>query len=179
MPSETIHEKEKPILREPAKAVALEKVKTKQSIKASIILVGMKARKTQETKGDELYFHLHIYPSYKEHYSLRIPEVPKIWRSQKLKEVTNVPIFEESIPEGGTVNVVISLMEKDDPPFDSDDLLGVITAHFKNDQGKLKSLWSIPNRTDAPVLVTTKLGPSYYFDFFSKHFRYELYFLRQ
>ena len=72
---------------------------------------------------------------------------------------------------------MLSLMEQDAPPWNTDDLIGTVRVHIKNDNGKLISSWSMPDRADLPTEVYTKHGPAKLFELTGEGSRYQAYFL--
>lgn len=151
---------------------------TNHTVHPKIELLRIKAIQTTEKNGDELYFGITVYGTKKKPYRYQIPKYPMYWASQKLNNLSKVSLWQGVLDDGESVNLVISLMEQDTPPWNTDDLIGVISVHMKNQQGKITYSWRMPNRVDPVVTVTSKYGPAQKFELLGDSSRYELYFLQ-
>jgi len=148
-----------------------------QSLHPQINLLSIRGIKTVEQQGDELYLTVTVYPSKGKSKHYHLPRKPQHWRSNNLKKVTKVPVWEGSLPESEAVTVIISLMEKDLPPWNTDDLIGSVRVHLRNNKGKLESNWSIPNRVDGPVSTMSQWGRTERFELLGEDGQYHLYFM--
>jgi len=104
--------------------------------------------KIQERGEDELYFDIAEYNQQGLQQFYRIPEKPIHLLSKHLAKVQNFTLWHNSLKEGESLELIISLIEEDYTPWELDDLLGDIKLKLKNDHGKLISAWSMPNTTN-------------------------------
>lgn len=115
-----------------------------KEIKVVLKLSSVQAEKTEEKKGDDVYFSITEYSSLGHSKEDRVPVSPAHWLSKQLSGVKNIPLWEASLKENEEVKLIISLNEQDFPPWDVDDLLGSAQLSLKNHAGKLEKEWSIP-----------------------------------
>jgi hypothetical protein len=98
--------------------------------------------KSTEKRGDELYFHITEYSSLSAPVHRLVPEYPINWLSDYLSDVKNTTLWERSLREGEAVELVLSLTERDVPPWNLDDLVGTIKVKFRHDGNALVQEWS-------------------------------------
>jgi len=130
---------------------------------------------TQEKRGEELFLHVTEYHSHGLSSSKTIPSHPTFWPSEHLKKVKNVKIWEGDVKEGDSVIVLISAMEKDFHPWNTDDIIGTVRARIRNENGRLTVNWSMPNRADSPDEIRTKYGVAQKFTLIGNGNKYILY----
>ena len=119
-----------------------------QDLQVSVKLSQIERVRAQEKSGDELYFSVTEYPSKGRPHNDVVPEYPLHWLSDHLKELKDVVLWEKLVKEGEGSSVILSLIEQDAPPWDMDELIGTVKLNLKNEKGKLKKEWTIPNRAD-------------------------------
>jgi len=117
---------------------------------SSIQLQKIKAVKTEERHGDELYLSITVYPSDKKPINYSIPEPPMHWLSRYLKEIKQLTLYKSTLKNGESASVVLTLIEKDAYPWNIDDLIGTVQVHIKNKDGKLYSVWHAVNSGEEP-----------------------------
>ena len=132
--------------------------KNSQSLHPAIHLVNISAITTTERGGDELYMSVTAYPSSGKPSHYVIPNPPLHWFSDELGQISKLKLWDGKIAQGEAVTLIFSLIEMDVPPWNTDDLVGTIRVHIKNDAGQLTSSWSMPNRSDVPIAVRTAEG---------------------
>lgn len=142
-----------------------------------LTMVHIKVKKTVEAGGDELYLDVTEYPSKGKASHFRVPEYPLHWPSRYLSKLKQVPIWDRAINENESVTLILSLVEQDTPPWNTDDMVGSIRVKLKNENGELQTSWSMPNRVDAPVTVLSKHGKAEKFELLGDRGNYEVYFL--
>lgn len=96
-------------------------------------LKSIHVEKTQE-QVDELYIDMLSYSKTSKPRHLRIPAKPHHWLSAKLDTVKNVPLLSVSLKPKQTKTVLVSLMEKDAPHWNVNDLLGSFILTLKHDE---------------------------------------------
>jgi len=143
----------------------------------AVNLLHLKALNTSERGGDELYMSVTVYPSQGKSSTKQIPQRPLHWLNKHLEKINNLNLWSGDLAPGQSVSILLSLMEQDAPPWNTDDLIGTVRVHIKNDNGKLISSWSMPNRIDSPTEVYTKHGPAKLFELTGEGARYQAYFL--
>jgi hypothetical protein len=107
----------------------------------------IRAVKTQERSGDELYFDVAEYTKDGLQQFYRVPEKPIHLLSSRLDKIKDFKLWHNTIKEGEAVQVILSFIEEDYSPWDLDDLLGVMKLRMINKGGKLIIDWKMPNTT--------------------------------
>lgn len=102
--------------------------------------------KSQEKRGDELYFSITEYSSLEKARHYQVPDFPTHWLSDHLDKVKDVTLWKKTLKNDEAVELIISLVERDFPPWNVDDLLGSIKLKLRWNNGELKKEWSIPNQ---------------------------------
>ena len=143
----------------------------------AVNLLHLKALQTSERGGDELYMSVTVYPSQGQPSTKQIPQRPLHWLNSHLDKINNLNLWKGKLAVGQSVSLMFSLMEQDAPPWNTDDLIGTVRVHIKNDAGKIISNWSMPNRIDSPTEVQTQHGAAKLFELNGEGARYQAYFL--
>lgn len=125
-------------------------------VPVKIVLTDLKVVKPTEKSGDELYFSVTEYSSVDHAKSFEVPEFPEDWLSGQVKDLKRVVLWEKMLQDNESAMVVISLLDRDAPPWDMDDLVGTIKFKVKNSNGKIQKEWSIPNKSDTKVIGNEK-----------------------
>ncbi len=120
----------------------------KSKLKISLQLFDLETIKASE-KVDELYMAVTSYPSKGRPMHRQIPAFPRYWLSTHLKQIKNLQLWKGSLREGDSVTVHLSLIERDAPPFNNDDLVATVLVKIMNSKGKLYTKWSMPNKGPA------------------------------
>jgi len=69
--------------------------------------------------------------------------------------------------------LTLSLVDQDLNKFNPDDLIGVIHIDLKNENGQLRTQWSMPNQNRPPVAA--KVNQEQKFTLSNEHGEYEVY----
>lgn len=146
-----------------------------KSVSPELILMHINPIKTLESSGDELYFDITEYPSSGKASHMRIPEYPLHWPSRHVKKLKEVSLWHKTLAPEQAVTLIVSLVEQDTPPWNTDDLIGTVRLHVKNVEGRLEYSWSTPNRADAPVSVQSRYGTAQKFQLLGEGGNYELF----
>lgn len=144
-------------------------------IKPSLILDHIKVIKIGESGGDELYFDISTHHADQSTVYKRIPSLPMHWLSKMGDKIRGVVLWSEPLLPGKAVTVILSLNEADAYPWNIDDVIGTIKVQLKNKGGKLQARWSIPNRSDKPVIMTEQNVHEQKFDLISTNGHYAVY----
>ena len=133
-----------------------------KDLKVNVQLKKIVVEALSEKHGDELYFSVTKYSNKKESTQKRIPMFPTHWLSKNLDTIKNIKLWEDTIQKDEAVQLIISLIEHDSPPWDLDDHIGSVKVTLVNKKGKLKIDWSIPNLSDqTEVTKLKKNSPSF------------------
>lgn len=96
--------------------------------------------------GDEIYVNITEYSSIDKPAMHRIPDYPSHWLSKYIDKVKDITLWQKPIQDGESVELIISVVESDAPPWDVDDLIGSVKLKVYIEKGKLEQEWSIPNK---------------------------------
>lgn len=117
-----------------------------QTTPVVLTLEDIQVMKTSDhLSGDEIYVNVTEYSSVDKPSMHRVPEYPSHWLSKYIEKVKNIPIWNKAIQEGESVQLIISVVEAEAPPWDVDDLIGSVKLKVYIEKGKLEQEWSIPN----------------------------------
>ncbi|MAZ44639.1 MAG: hypothetical protein CMF48_05660 [Legionellales bacterium] len=118
-----------------------------------LVLDFIEVANTSETRGDELYFNVTSYGKDRDYDHYQVPSFPTHWFSDRLEEVKDVVLWEKDLEEGESVELIVSLTERDVPPWNIDDLIGSIKVKVMNDDDDLAYKWSLyADRGDTELL---------------------------
>jgi hypothetical protein len=98
--------------------------------------------------GSKFYMTVTAYPSNQKATYQRIPVEPLEWPRKSLDQIRDVSMWRAKLADGEAVTLMISLVEEDVPPWFTDDLVGTISIHMKNEHGKLVEKWSVAGQRD-------------------------------
>ncbi|CAM4454779.1 MAG: hypothetical protein LEGION0398_MBIBDBAK_00050 [Legionellaceae bacterium] len=108
-----------------------------------LVLESIKSIKATEETGDEIYLNITSYlPNGKTH-SINKPLSPSAWSTKNLSQLKDLSLWSHPLAEGEAADIILTLAEQDNPPFDPDDLLGVVQLKLMNTKQGLKILWSV------------------------------------
>lgn len=102
-----------------------------------LVLSALLPFKVSERGGDELYMDFLVYPSKGKSTHFTVPRKPLHWPSFMIKNLKDVLLWEGEVPVGESVSLQASLLEKDAPPWNRDELIGSFILVLKNKSGKL------------------------------------------
>jgi hypothetical protein len=143
-------------------AFAANKIVNRTELKVFINIKEIIMEKPTEKYGDEVYFSITQYSNKKKPAEFRIPNFPLYWQSKYLDKIKDVNLWEGSLEKEESVQLIISLIEQDSPPFDPDDHLGSIKVVMLNNKGRLQINWEIPKLADQPeILQSNEKVPSF------------------
>ncbi len=114
-----------------------------KGLTSTLYLNNLKADKTVEKQGDELYFAVTEFPSTgKKGSHVLIPAYPMYMQSKHLDKVKDLKLWQKTLQPGQSVELVVSLVEHDVPPWNTDDLIGAFKLQIANKDGKIITRWS-------------------------------------
>ena len=129
-----------------------------KEIKVEVKLTDIKAIKTEEKGGDELYFDTIEYSSLGHSKEARIPAKPLHWLSSQLSGVKNVVLWQGTVQDDESIRVILTLVEQDLEPWEVDDMLGSIQLNLANKSGKLTKEWIVPVFEETDEVEMLKKG---------------------
>ena len=97
-------------------------------------------KKTEKNK-DEIYVSVSEFNSNGKNRYYTIPQSPVYWPDKSVNQISNFQLWQGKLPAKGATEVIISLIEQDTPPWNLDDLIGVIKIKMMNDAGQLRYEW--------------------------------------
>lgn len=125
-----------------------------QNLSLTLTLDKMQINKLTEKSSDELYFSVVEFPSQGKGSSKTIPEYPLYWSSEHVDKIANLTLWNNTLKPGQSAEVLVSLVEHDIPPWNTDDLLGAFKLQVMNKDGKLVTKWSDKNAKNNVAAVT-------------------------
>lgn len=144
-----------------------------KTLTPEVTLKNIQAIKTLE-KRDELYLAVTEFPSEGLPSHFQVPKFPMFWPSTHLDKVVDFKIWARKLKPGSSVTLILALIDKDAPPWNTDDLIGEVKVHIKNDGGKLISSWRLPNRDDASDVLPTNESREGQFDLKAEKAHYKV-----
>lgn len=146
-----------------------------QIVYPSIQLARLDVVKTSEKSGDELYFSVTVYPNKGRPSHYEVPRHPLHWPSKHLDKLKQAEMWKGTLHNGESASIILSLIERDAPPWNTDDLIGSIRVDVKNSKGHLEATWGMPNRAESAIIVNTPKGPVRRFELTGQHSQYFVY----
>tara|TARA_Y100000588_G_C13789586_1_gene726081 strand:- start:152 stop:670 length:519 start_codon:yes stop_codon:yes gene_type:complete len=147
--------------------------KMDKTLKPSVILNHIKVIQPQEGRGDELYFDVTVNRIDKRTF-YQVPKHPHHWASKWAAKIKHVELWTDSLNEGETITLTLSLLDRDLTKINSDDLIGTVQIRMKNKGGVLHWHWNMPNHVKSSDTVVGDAGIQR-FELFGEHAHYELY----
>lgn len=97
--------------------------------------------KGTETAKNEIYVSVSEFNSNNKNRYYTIPQSPVYWPKKSMDQISNFQLWQGKLPTAGAAEVVISLIERDTPPWKLDDLISVIKVKMINNGGQLYYEW--------------------------------------
>lgn len=144
-----------------------------QTPNLSVFLSKIKAHKISERKADEVYVDVLQFSSNKRPKYFRIPHKPHHWPSMILPKLKDVLLWQDQLKEGEKATFIISLLEKDAPPWDIDDLIGAVKLVVKLEKGKMHYFLGKPDAENIQLKAFNRVQTQN-FDFKGGHGEYEI-----
>ncbi len=128
----------------------------KSGTEFQVSLEQLKKIKSTESQGDELYFSVTEYSSIERPRTYLLPNFPTHWLSEHLSEIKDLALWQKNIDKNESIMLVISLLERDAPPWNTDDLIGTLKLKIYHEDGQLKHVWQIPNHKEVEMTDKNK-----------------------
>ncbi len=122
------------------------------TVSVQLSLSSIEKIKSTEEQGDELYFSITEYSSIERPRQLLVPNFPTHWLSSQLGNLSDVELWHKELQANESVMVLVSLIERDAPPWNVDDLIGTVKFKVKAEDGKVHKEWSVPNSADTRAI---------------------------
>jgi hypothetical protein len=110
-------------------------------LKPMLLLERIEVQEAGENPMDELYFDISIYRPHQSAIYKRIPSLPTNWLSYMTPAIQRLPLWSDLLKEGEALTIILSLNDADSPPWDIDDVIGLVKIQIKNNQGRLQVIW--------------------------------------
>lgn len=104
-------------------------------------LQSIEANKMSESGGDEVYVSVAEFNNYGKPSYFRVPSYPTYWLSKHFKSVKNVRLWEREFSDGEAAQLIISVIERDVPPWNVDDLIGAVKVNVSQKDGIINIEW--------------------------------------
>lgn len=132
-----------------------------KTIKAEVSIKTIRKIKSSEHNKDELFFSISNYPSDGEPNISRVPMFPLHWSDNKLDEVTGVKLWQGQIADKQSVLLILSLIEQDLPPWNTNEHVGSAKLKILNTASGPQVTWGQPDFHDQPQVKQQGKLPSY------------------
>lgn len=119
-------------------------VKMDENIEVVLNLEAIKAAKLTEKGGDEIYFDVLAFGKGFHPAHRQVPPYPHHWPDFVLDKVKNVTLWKGHVKKKAEVKLIVSLLEKDVPPWNTNDLLGTFEITLQQDKRHLVISYSEP-----------------------------------
>lgn len=130
-------------------------------ITVSLYLKNIKAIKLNERNKDEVYFSIADFSSNKDNRFYTMPgfvthqhphfvslaptgtggHIALYWSSKHFKQLKHEKLWSRQLKNNQSVEIYLSVIERDSPPWDFDDAIGAIKIKMKNHDGKIIAVW--------------------------------------
>lgn len=114
-----------------------------QLTKVNLVLQQITGHVTTEKRGDEVYFDILEYGDNRTPRHYHVPKKPHYWPSAILSKIKDQSLWQGAVSDGNNVKLIVSLMEKDVPPWNNNDLIGVFKLEIKSENGELRFFYSL------------------------------------
>ncbi len=138
--------------------------KTALLLRPAIQLDSITPVKLTEKYSDEIYVAVSEFNSSGKNRYYTIPQSPVYWPGNGVSQISNFQLWQGKLPAGSATEVIVSLIERDTPPWSLDDLIGVVKIKMENKAGKIKYEWYqdgkliSTQKTEVDVLLTGSEG---------------------
>jgi hypothetical protein len=122
-------------------APAIKAGKTTKPLRPAIQLDSIMPLKKTEKGGNEIYVGMSEFNSNGKNRYYTIPQSPVYWPQKSVTQISNFQLWQGKLPAGGATEVIISLIEKDTPPWKLDDLISIVKIKMMNKGGKISYEW--------------------------------------
>lgn len=115
------------------------------TIQAQLQLVQLECIQPTEYGNDEVYFHIQRVDENKNARHVRVPEThPLSVPLAKSAKINNAKLLQQTLANGKSVTLQISLLETDHSNYNPDDFIGVAEVTIRNNNGQIETSWAVP-----------------------------------
>ena len=115
-----------------------------KEFKVILKLVDIRAEKTVDSGGDQVYFNMTEYSSLGHSKENRVPLYPGHWLSKQLPMVKNLALWRGVLKDNESIKLIVSLGEQGESAWEVNSSIGAAELILENKEGKLKKTWTIP-----------------------------------
>ena len=148
-----------------------------KTIGKKIYLVDIHAETTTEKHGDELYFMITELNSNGDNRQYTLPHLPITWPSEAIEQIHNLLLWDGDLEDGESSEVIIELVERDAPPFNTDESLGSARVKLENKKGHLRWQWGTTHAETSFTQAATNQGDKQLYNFGGHGGEYTVHFL--
>ena len=105
------------------------------------VIVKLDAITVNKPVKDKIYIEITEYSSINKAKEYRIPSYPKHWLIKDLPKLKNTTLWKGTIQDSENKKLIISLVDNDFPPLDSDQPLGSVKLTLTNKNDKINIDW--------------------------------------
>ena len=140
--------------------------------KITVKLLHIEKIKASESQGDELYFDVLAYGSNQHPTHHRIPPFPHHWPSFVLDKIKNITLWQSNLPPHSNIKLIVSLVEKDAPPWNANDVLGSFELVLKRTAGGLAIHYQELGKVESSIEVKQQLKQNVIFSLNGAEYRF-------
>lgn len=122
-----------------AKESAATAIQAKRRV--TLKLVSIESFQTMEARGDEIYFDILEFGNDRRPRHYHIPKRPHHWPSSILTKVKNIQLWQGQLNAKEQVKLIVSLLDKDAPPWNSNDLIGAFEISISQKDSKAQFIF--------------------------------------
>ncbi len=111
-------------------------------------------KNSQEENGDELFFEILEIDNNNKKVIFRVPQFPSYWTTNKLDQINDFLLWKGVLKEGMEKTLIISLIDQDFPPWNNNDIIGIIKVELTLIDGNIQSKWSNENGPSGGIIAT-------------------------
>jgi hypothetical protein len=104
--------------------------------------------------GDQLYFYVLENRKDQDLEDRTMPAFPFSYTKKNIKEFESVLLWRDEVAKNNQVDMTVSLLEREAPPWFQDDVMGIVSLNIKNDADKIKVKWK--NEENCSIDSTSK-----------------------
>lgn len=120
--------------------------KPKAIIAPTLYLQAIKANVQTEAGGDEVYLAITEFRHGGKNRHYTIPQSPLYWPDGALPEISHLEIWKGALGIGESTEVMVGFVERDAPPWNTDDMMGAIKIKMMNKEGHLQTQWILMDK---------------------------------
>lgn len=116
----------------------------------TLTLKQISSSQTSEKSGDEVYIDIFELSDDRRPKKFHIPKYPHHWPSVMLSKVKNIPLWQGRLNPTGEVKLIVSLLDKDAPPWNNNDLIGAAEIYITVENNTPKIILKVDEPNQKP-----------------------------